>query len=383
MLPSMIAGAHISSAGGMQNVPGRAEAIASDAVQVFVQSARTWKPTNHRPEDLAVLREARERGDVQYIVCHAIYFINLATDDPALLEKSRTALANTIDVANAIGADGIVLHVGSHKGRGLDATLPQIARELKAALKRLRAPCWLLLENSAGAGGTIGRDPVELARIITAVDHPRLGLCIDTCHAFVSGVDVTADRAVWVINASEQAPDLASAVSGVQRSIDAVTGYLTAGGVPAEAITLEALGTSINYVWLDGTQTSDIASYSAYRSLRVRLDDVQLIDRLSRDFGDLLATGIAVNAWAPEYYVTTLPDLRPALLEQAVADALVRAEAMVGVVGGTVGDVRAIRSRPFQVSTRDSVDVSDYGMYDTTTIEKTVTATVSVTFAVD
>jgi hypothetical protein len=196
-------------------------------------------------------------------------------------------------------------------------------------------------------------------------------------------VDVTADRAVWVINASEQAPDLASAVTGVQRSIDAVSGYLTAGGVPADAITLEALGTSINYVWLDGTQTSDIASYSAYRSMRVRLDDVQLIDRLSRDFGDLLATGIAVNAWAPEYYVTTLPDLRPALLEQAVADALVRAEAMVGVVGGTVGDVRAIRSGPFQVSTRDSVDVSDYGMYDTTTIEKTVTATVSVTFAVD
>ncbi|MGI9116302.1 MAG: deoxyribonuclease IV [Gaiellales bacterium] len=186
----MIAGAHISSAGGMQNVPGRAAEIGADGVQVFVQSARTWKPTAHRPEDLAVLREARERGDVAYIACHAIYFINLATDEPELLEKSRTALRNTIDVANAIAADGIVLHVGSHKGRGLEATLPQIVRELKAALKRLKGP-WLLLENSAGAGGTIGRDPVELARIINAVDDPRLGLCIDTCHAYVSGVDVT------------------------------------------------------------------------------------------------------------------------------------------------------------------------------------------------
>ena len=175
----------------MQNVPGRAAAIDADGVQVFVQSARTWKPTAHKPEDLAVLRAARESGHVQYIVCHAIYFINLATDEPELLVKSRTALANTIDVANAIAADGIVLHVGSHKGRGLDATLPQIVKELKTALKRLKDPCWLLLENSTGAGGTIGRDPVELASIINAVDHPRLGMCIDTCHAYVSGVDVT------------------------------------------------------------------------------------------------------------------------------------------------------------------------------------------------
>ena len=201
----VIAGAHISSAGGLQNVPARAAAIGADGVQVFIQSARTWKPTAHKPEDLAVLRAARESGQVQYIACHAIYFINLATDEPELLKKSRAALLNTIDVANAIAADGIVLHVGSHKGRGLEATLPQIVKELQAALKRLDGP-WLLLENSAGAGGTIGRDPVELASIINAVDHPRLGLCIDTCHAYVSGVDVTdsaqLDALVTEIDAS-------------------------------------------------------------------------------------------------------------------------------------------------------------------------------------
>ena len=171
-------------------MPERAAAIGADGVQVFIQSARTWKPTAHKPEDLAVLRAARASGRVQYIACHAIYFINLATDEPELLKKSRSALLNTIDVANAIAADGIVLHVGSHKGRGLEAPLPQIVTELQTALKRLDGP-WLLLENSAGAGGTIGRDPVELASIINAVDHPRLGLCIDTCHAYVSGVDVT------------------------------------------------------------------------------------------------------------------------------------------------------------------------------------------------
>lgn len=174
----------------MQNVPPRAAAIGANGVQVFIQSARTWKPTAHKPEDLAVLRAARENGDLEYIACHAIYFINLASPDEELLEKSRKALANTIFVANAIAADGIVLHVGSHLGRGLDATLDQIVRELESALTQLDGP-WLLLENSAGAGGTIGRDPVELARIINAVDHPRLGICIDTCHAYVSGIDVT------------------------------------------------------------------------------------------------------------------------------------------------------------------------------------------------
>ncbi len=171
-------------------MPARAAAIGADGVQVFVQSPRTWKPTAHKPEDLAVLRAARETGQVQYIACHAIYFINLASPDPELIKKSRAALRNTIDVANAIAADGIVLHVGSHLGAGLDATLDQITSELTAALAHLDGP-WLLLENSAGAGGTIGRDPVELARIINAVDHPRLGMCIDTCHAYVSGVDVT------------------------------------------------------------------------------------------------------------------------------------------------------------------------------------------------
>jgi len=115
----------------------------------------------------------------------------------------------------------------------------------------------------------------------------------------------------------------------------------------------------------------------------VRSDDVELIDRLSREFGSLLSSGIGVNAYSPEYYVTSLPELRPQLLEAAVADALVRAEAMVSVVEGSIGGVRAIRSGPFQVSAPDSVDVSDYGMYDTSTIDKTVTATVSVTFTTD
>jgi len=196
-------------------------------------------------------------------------------------------------------------------------------------------------------------------------------------------MEVEADRAVWTINAYEQAEDVGEAVRRTEASVAAVVAYLESGGITSEQIELDGLATNINYRWTDFGMSSEILSYSAYRNVRVRSDDVALIDRLSRDFGSLLSTGLGVSAYAPEYYVTTLPELRPALLEQAVADALVRAESMVSVVGGNVGTVRSIRSGPFQVSTRDSVDVSDYGMYDTSTIAKSVSATVSVTFATD
>jgi uncharacterized protein len=194
-------------------------------------------------------------------------------------------------------------------------------------------------------------------------------------------MEVDADRAVWTIQAFEQAPDIATAVERTERSIVAVTEYLVRGGIDADLIELEGLSTSINYVWTEQGMTTEIASYSAFRALRVRTDDVALVDRLSRDFGQLLATGIGVTAWQPEYLISDLPALRPQLQAAAVEDALTRAEAMLAVVGGEVGTVRSIRSGPFQVSAPDSVDVSDFGMYDTSTIRKSVGATVSVTFS--
>lgn len=195
--------------------------------------------------------------------------------------------------------------------------------------------------------------------------------------------EVRSDRAVWTIHASGQADSIPAAIQQTNGALDAVSQFLISGGLPADEVRLDALATSVNYVWFDGTYTSEIASYSAYRSLTVRTDDVDLVARLSIELGTLLETGVVVTAYNPEYYVTTLPALRPQLLNEAVADAKVRAEAMLEVVGGTVTTVRSMRSGPFQVSTPDSVDVSDFGLYDTTTIDKTVTATVSVTFGTD
>ena len=120
-------------------------------------------------------------------LCHAPYLINLGSADPDLYARSSACLAENPGAAAAMGAAGLVVHLGSHLGAGLEARLPAIATGLRAALDR--SGCRLLLENTAGAGGTIGRSFEELARLIGAAgDDPRLGVCLDTQHAWAAGM---------------------------------------------------------------------------------------------------------------------------------------------------------------------------------------------------
>jgi len=192
----------------------------------------------------------------------------------------------------------------------------------------------------------------------------------------------TADNAVWTLNVALSRPLVADAVKKVGSDVDAVTDYLTKAGIPADALTLGAVSTYANEEWQNGNNTGRILSYRASRDITVRTDNVQLVYTLSQGIGSLLQTGINVNNYGPQYYISTLPDLRPQLLEEAMKDAKTRAVAITKAVGGSVGAVQSVKSGVFQVTTPDSTMVSDGGAYDTTTIEKTVTSTVSVTFAV-
>ena len=188
----MLAGAHVSTAGGIHTAIGRAVERGADAVQIFTQSPRAWRPTNHPPENLERFKQARADAGIGAVVCHAVYLINLATTDGTVWEKSRAALVQTVEVACAIEADGVVVHVGSHLGAGFEAGLEQAVPALAEALATCDGPTWLLLENSAGAGGTVGRSVDELAALVDRLDrHPRLGICLDSCHLWVSGIDVT------------------------------------------------------------------------------------------------------------------------------------------------------------------------------------------------
>lgn len=193
----------------------------------------------------------------------------------------------------------------------------------------------------------------------------------------------TADNAVWTLNVSLTSPTVSSAVTKVGSDVVAVTKYLTDGGIPASEITLGSVSTYGNEEWSNGNSTGRILNYRASRDVVVRSKNVQLISKLAQGIGSLLQTGVSVNNYGPQYYISTLPSLRPELLEAAMKDAKVRAEAITKAVGGSVGNVQSVRAGVFQVTTPDSTMTSDGGAYDTTTIEKTITSTVSVTFSVN
>src|SRR3954449_2629239 len=188
----MLFGAHVSSAGGIDTAIDRIEAMGGDCVQVFTQSPRMWRPTNHKPEAIARFRERRNEAGIGGVVCHALYLCNLAAPDDVVYEKSVLTMRATVDAACAIHADGVLFHVGSHLGAGFEAGLDRTCAALAQVLERCDGDTWLLMENSAGAGGTIGRSLEELHTLLDRLDgHPRLGVCLDSCHLYVSGYDVT------------------------------------------------------------------------------------------------------------------------------------------------------------------------------------------------
>jgi deoxyribonuclease IV len=131
------------------------------------------------------------------VLIHALYLLNLASPDDELYEKSARTLEKTVQTACAIDADAVVFHVGSHLGAGLDAGLERVVAAVSGVLEFCSDTTWLLVENTAGAGGTIGRSVEELALLFDRLDrHPRLGLCLDSCHLFASGYDVTDETAL-------------------------------------------------------------------------------------------------------------------------------------------------------------------------------------------
>ena len=188
-------GAHMSSSGGIDSAIDRIVAVGGDCVQVFTQSPRMWRPTDHKPEAIERFHDKRAEAGIGGVVCHALYLCNLAAPNDEIYEKSIQTMRSTVDAACAIAADAVIFHVGSHLGAGFEAGLERTSAALALVLERCEGDTWLLMENSAGAGGTIGRSLEELGVLLERLDrHPRLGVCLDSCHLYVSGYDVS-DRA--------------------------------------------------------------------------------------------------------------------------------------------------------------------------------------------
>ncbi len=192
--------------------------------------------------------------------------------------------------------------------------------------------------------------------------------------------NATADNAVWTLNLNESQPTLASSVKKIDSSADALKKYLLNGGVAADQIEFGPINSNAVPEYNNGNPTGRILAYQAYRTVTVRTKDVKLVEKLSNNIGSLLATGVNVGNYGPAYYLSTLDDMRAKLLATAMKDAQARAKAITEAVGGSVGPLLSVTSGPTQVTTKNSLDRAAGGVYDVSTIEKTVNVTLSASF---
>jgi deoxyribonuclease-4 len=192
----MLIGAHVSPAGGLYKAIGRGAEIGAAAIQIFNQSPRMWRPTAYAEDDFAAFREARDASGVRAVLIHAVYLLNCASDDPDIREKTLASLIQSLRVGDAIGASGVVLHPGSAKTGHVGNAIARAGGVIAEALAESDR-CGLHLEDTAGAGGTLGRSFEELAALIDAAGgDERLGMCLDSCHLLASGYDVRTIQAL-------------------------------------------------------------------------------------------------------------------------------------------------------------------------------------------
>ncbi len=201
----MLIGAHVSTAGGLAKAIERGTELGCESIQIFNQSPRMWRPTKFSDEDFAEFRDAMADSPVEAVVIHAVYLINCATKDKEMRKKSLGSLTHALRTGDGIGAAGVVLHPGAQKGEPHGPSMKRAAKVIAAALKDSES-CPLLLEQTAGHKGLLGRDFDETAELIElAGAGQRLGLCLDSCHLFVQGYDVTdADHLTKIVDEADE-----------------------------------------------------------------------------------------------------------------------------------------------------------------------------------
>lgn len=189
-------GAHVSSAAPLAACIDRAGAIGAEAIQIFASAPQSWRPATHTDQAMAAMRAHATECSIAPVFLHGIYLINLAAADETQVNRSVGSLKQALTFCAATGALGAIFHTGSHKGAGFDGLLPQIADAITRVLEARPDDTWLILENSAAQGGTIGGRFAELGAIIKAVGSERVKVCIDTCHAFAAGYDLRTPAGV-------------------------------------------------------------------------------------------------------------------------------------------------------------------------------------------
>jgi len=185
----MLIGAHVSPAGGPAKAVERGVERGCRSIQIFNQNPRQWAARDYPDEQIAEFHEAMEASDVDALLIHAVYLLNPASEDPDFREKTLASLTTSLRMGAALGAVGVVLHPGSALKTEVGPALERAAEVIREALAE-SVECPLHLENTAGAGGTLGRTFEELARLVELIDDDRIGICLDSCHLYASGYDI-------------------------------------------------------------------------------------------------------------------------------------------------------------------------------------------------
>jgi deoxyribonuclease-4 len=190
----MLIGAHVSPAGGPAKAVERGVEKGARAIQIFNQNPRAWKPTIYSDEQVGAFHTAIDESGVDALLIHAVYLLNAASEDPEIREKTLTSLIASLRAGAALGAVAVVLHPGSAKRGEVGPAIQRAGKVIAEALAESEG-CALHLENTAGAGGTLGRSFHELAALIDAAGgDERLGLCLDSCHLYASGFDIRTEQ---------------------------------------------------------------------------------------------------------------------------------------------------------------------------------------------
>jgi deoxyribonuclease-4 len=195
----MLIGAHVSTAGGLEKAVERGSELECEAIQIFHQSPRMWRPTAYGDDDFGAFREAMAASPLEAVVIHAVYLINCASKERGVRRKSLTSLRQALRVCDGIEATGVVLHAGARKGEPYEPSVRRAGKVIQEALADSDR-CRLLLENTAGTQGPLGKNFDELAELLEAAGGgKRLGTCLDCCHLFAAGFDIGSPQALSAV----------------------------------------------------------------------------------------------------------------------------------------------------------------------------------------
>lgn len=181
-------GGHVSVSGGVHLAVERVAKIGGNCMQVFSGSPRSWRRSDPNQKDLEKMFTNQEELGVKSIFTHALYLVNLASDKPELVSRSVQSLIFDLKFDSLVKGSGVVVHLGSHQGRGWEAVKDDLVKVIQQILSVTPEDSTLLIENSAGQKGKIASDLKEVRWLLDQLKTTRVGWCVDTCHAFAAGI---------------------------------------------------------------------------------------------------------------------------------------------------------------------------------------------------